>query len=334
MWATLLTLGVLLGASEEAPQEISAAAVPEAAPAVEASVAPVAEPSAPQAELGMSGLAALATDAYADNKLWHVRADGEFHKLVIQDPTPRADMYLLWRMRGDVQVIKGGRAFVSFGLQEKFWAEQDDSALRLTDTQVGFSYNHALALDGFGIGYFEGKKLELSERARVFLPTSRASANQDLYFSPDLLGRARFEALPGFAATVDLFFRYYVNKYAEQAGQQGGMLNQLMFGPNLNLEYSLYEHPVFGAVGVGADVSSSYFKRYASRDEFESDLSSQTFWYQEYGWDAYVSYVPIPQLVASLVVSQGGPVLRDGIVNMFFAKREETEWALTLTATY
>jgi len=42
----------------------------------------------------------------------------------------------------------------------------------------------------------------------------------------------------------------------------------------------------------------------------------------------------MPQLVASLVVSQGGPVLRDGIVNMFFAKREETEWALTLTATY
>ncbi|MBI5510208.1 MAG: hypothetical protein HY903_15740 [Deltaproteobacteria bacterium] len=351
MWLAALVLGAAVSVStteaeatadEPLPPVTEPAAadpIPAAPAPTEITATPVGEAAAATAAPGdtatpTAGVEAQVSSPESDGRVWHLRAEAEFHMLAVTDPDPRNDRYMIYRARGDFDLMKGTKAFVTLGMTEKLWAEADESGFLLQDTRLGADYAHELSLDALPLDVFKGKKLELVERAQVYLPTSRASVNQDLYFAPELVSRARFQAMKDLTVGLDLFFQYRFHRYAERAGLDGGMNTQLVFGPSFGLEYTVLEHPGYGTVTVGGDVFDSNAKHYASRESYDATISSQSFWYQDYGWDGYVTYAPWQHTTFVLTLMQGGPVLRDGIVNTFLAKREETELYFWVIATY
>jgi hypothetical protein len=311
-------------------EEIEATAVtPEAAPAA-VDAAPI-ERGGEGAWVQQSTRDQVAVDA---SRKWHLSASLEFYTLAIVDVDPLPSTYNNWRVRGDIDLFPGGRLFLRLGLLQNFSAEEGENGFLLEDAALGVDYGHEVALDFIPIAYFSGRKLSLEHRLALSLPTSRVSMKRDLYAAPYLLSRARYSVIPTLLLGVDGWVRYTFARYAEKAGQYGGMNTQLDFGIQLGGEYTLLDHEKWGAVSVGADLSTSYDKKYSSREEYAAPQSSRTFWSQEYGWDAYVSYTPIKYASVVVGLGQGASVLRDGMQNIIPFHRDETEFFLQILGRY
>ena len=360
MWLSLLLIGAALAAPEEGateaviepagsvtqtepgapqPEEIQAQPVAEpseAPPAAEVKSEEAVAPPAtePKVEGDAKGLSAKLTAGSSDGRIWHLRGDVMYRQLAVTDATPANDLWMTYRLRADIDVFPHARAFIWGGIQQKFWAQPDESGWFLQDLALGMSYTQEVKLDFVPLDFFKSRKLDLAYVGRVYLPTSRASINQDLYVAPEALTRASFAITDTLSVVSDVYFQYRLNRYAEQAGLEGGMNNQLSFGPSLGLEYTFLDDDKIGTFTAGADVATAWGKKYGSRDEFSSTYSSEHMWTQDYGWDAYVTYTPWKYTTVVLTLQQGGPVLRDGIVNTFFVKREETELVLWAIAHY
>jgi len=275
---------------------------------------------------------------------WHASGSVEFRTLAISDEDPANDRYLSLQLRGDFDVFEGARAFVRFSGTQQFTAEVGESGFLLQDTMVGLDYGHEVALDFVPIEALAGKKLELEHRLALYFPTSRQSINQDKYFAPMLMSRARYSVLESLVVGVDAFARYHFHRYAERAGPSGGLNTQLdMFG-SLGVEYTVFSHKEYGTVSVGADLATWYLKSYPSGEEYESESSSETYWHQRYDWDIYATYTPLPYMTVVLGIETMGEHRRDGIIASgsgsgngiprFFGQRDDTELFLQVLGRY
>ncbi len=322
---------------EEAKPEAAAPAVePEPDGVEEIRAKPVGE-STP-ADIGGPAVTVEAGEKVAkakkDDRFWSVWGNAEYRTLLVIDEDPSNDMMLIWRAGGDVKVTSNVRAFFRIDLTERFWAEPDESGFLLQDLRVGASYpvEVDVPLDFVGLGT---QKATFKTALTLFLPASRASQNQDLYAAPRLSTKARLGIIPGLEAGLDALFHYNFNRYADRAGTQGGMNTQLFtfVGPAVDYGMELPE-PLIGNASAGAHIGWTYFRKYNSREAFESEASSQGFWRQDYDWGIYLEYAPYEFVSAALSLEQNALVARDGIVNINPFHRDETELVFSITGTY
>lgn len=255
------------------------------------------------------------------------RLDVQYRMLGVVDEDPENDQYLFYVATLSGQVLDGLTAFVQTGLLQRFVAEPDESGLYLRDTLIGARYSTPVELGA-------GLKLGLVHELGVYLPTSRASQNQDLYAAPRYRLLADLEVLPGLSVSAIPEARYRFHAYAERAGPGAPLNTQVDFGARLGLDYVALDSKTWGVAGVGASAASYYARRYAARDGHESDTSDQSPWLQSYDWEGHVFYIPMRALQVAVSVEHGGNVLRDGIANVFFTHRDETELVFTLTGKY
>jgi hypothetical protein len=352
MWLPLLLIGAALAVpegetTEAIPEPEGSVAQAESAPRTEeirAEPLEMAEPlnvqvnteeapptSETKVETGGKGLSAQLSTGGGDGRIWHLRGDVQYRQLAITDATPINDLWMVYRLRADLDVFPHARAFIWGGMRQQFWAEPGETGWFPQDLQLGLNYTQEVKLDFVPLDFFKSKKVELVHLGRVYLPTSRSSSNQDLYLAPEELSRASFGVTDELTLVGEGYFQYRMTRYAEQAGLEGGMLPVLDFGPSVGLEYTVLDRPTIGTITVGADASTYWNLLYPSREAFASSISDQYHWVQGYGWDAYASYTPWEYTTLVVMLNQGGPVVRSGIVHMYLAKREETElfiWAI------
>lgn len=269
---------------------------------------------------------------------WHLNASLEYRGLFIVDPDPANDTTLRWRLGGSFDVFERMRAWVNFGLRENFTAEVGESGFLFEDSALGVDYGHEVKLDAIPLAFFKNRSIDFEHRLGVFLPTSRYSYNQGLYLAPYALSRARFAVIESLIVGVDAFFRYRFHKYAEQAGQDGGLNTQLDFGGSLGAEYTAYTHKEWGTVTVGADLSTSWAKKYPSSQTFSSPASSRTSWQQDSGWDLYATYTPLAYLTVVAGLETSVDILRDGIIvkptRLIPGNRDDTQLFVQLLGRY
>jgi len=276
-----------------------------------------------------------------DERPWHVSGGLTYRGLVIVDEDAANDQNFSWSLRGDYDVFEGGRAWIRLGLTQNFVAEGDpeeggESGFLFQDASLGFDYGHEVGLDFVPLESFKGKKLDFEHRLGLFLPTSRASINQDMYAAPYALSRLRYAVLEPLIVGMDAWFRYRFHRYAERVGPGAGQNTQLDFGASFGVEYVPLASKEWGTVSVGADLGWGLAKRYPSGEEFVAvdERSSETFWAQDYSWDVYATYTPVKYATVVLGLEQAANVLKDGIVNVEPFHRDQTQFFVQLLARY
>lgn len=255
-----------------------------------------------------------------------VSALAQFRTLAIRDEDPRNDQSTLFQLRGQVKPFGDAAVFMRFGLIQYFVAEEGESGYRLQDALTGISYPTPVKLGNF--------ELALKHTLSFYLPTSRASQDQDLYVAPQYALDASMEVLKGLTVSVQPTVQYRWHQYAERAGYGAGMNTQVRYAARGGLDYAVLDSETFGDLGVGASAGSTWDQKYASMDDHESDTSDAAVVFQSYDWEAHVDYTPIDHLSFGVALEHGGRVLRDGIVNTFLVHRDETELAFTLSGAY
>jgi hypothetical protein len=333
-------------------------AAPAAEPAVAADPAVVAEPVVEPAPVApvveevqaqpVEGFAtpeaaaapvvtAVTTDAKKeDGKPWSAGATGEYRRLAVWDETAANNHYVLWKLRGSYKVPLELPLPVdvrlALGLTENFVSDSEvESGWLINDTALSLHTKGDLDLASLGAP----RPVSTDVWLGVYLPTSRASQNQDLYAAPMLRAVLAYEVLSHLSVSFDGNAMYHFHQYAERAGLNGGMNTQ--FSSQLALAGEWTQElpaPLFGDISVGADLNTSYERHYASRESYESEASSQAIWQQAWGWDAWVAWTPMESLTASLSLERGAPVLRDGIVNLDLGHRDEIEVVASIDVTY
>ncbi len=310
---------------ETASEEETAEAVPE-----ETTSTTAAEEQA-EARLGATRpLTNMERQANINDRAYQLSAYSQFRTLATVDETPANDRYVLYGIRGDVRLEPTLSVFTSMGLTQNFVAEPDESGWQLQDWVIGVDYLHRMPLSGLGID----RDLAFSHRLQLFLPTSRQSRAQDLYLATQNTHRARINITDELVTGLDFSFQYRWHEYAERAGYSGGLNTRLILGGAAVVEYTLLDDEDFGVLLLGVDARTRYLLRYQSRDSYQSDASDQAPWMQDYGWDAYLYYFPIPQLIFAVSLEHNGQVLRNGVVNTFFTHRDETELAFLVMGRY
>ncbi len=313
---TTVALGLVLPALGAHAQTAATAPAPVATapPATVAATVPAPAP------------ASAAPENEAPKKGWSVTAGAQYRELAVIDDMNRNDSIVLWSFGGSVEAFKGGRVSIRTGLSERFVAQPEESGWLLRDTAIGLGYATPLELGS--------KTLELNHKVQVFLPTSRASLAQDLYCAPQYVLAASMEVVHGLSVSFSPDVRYRWHKFAERDSQVGEMNVRWEIDAGGGLDWTFLESDTFGSLTIGASASSGWQKYYTANDTRPSKASDPAAWAQGYGWEAHLGYDPLKYLSLGASLEQGGSVLRDGIVNVFFAHRDETEMAFTVTGTY
>jgi hypothetical protein len=256
----------------------------------------------------------------ADEQLVTLTGSAELRTLAIIDETPQNDTSVNWALRADTHLYEGGTVYARLGVLQRFVAPVGDTGLRLQDLSLGATYAHTVELVSF------------VHRLAVSLPTSGESQRQLMYAAPTLASVARVTVLERLTLGLTGSFQYRFHGWAESDEGRGN--NQLVMGGGLSADVSLIDSDVFGSLSVGADISTTWLKRYPSIPNHVSTASDQTFWLQDYGWGAYAYYTPWPFLSASLGIEQGGSLLDEGIVRAHFLHRDETELVVRIIGRY
>jgi hypothetical protein len=286
--------------------------------------APALAADAPDAALSPAAPAVMAN---ADEpRLYKVAALAQFRTLAIRDEDPANDQSMLYQLRGEGRLSDRLTLGVRVGMTQAFSAEEGESGYRLQDTLASASYRTPVDL-GF-------RELKLRHALGVYIPTSRASQQQDLYVAPQYSLSASLEVVKDLTFTLQPSLQYRWHEYAERAGYRGGMNTQVRYAVRGGLDYQVLDSSTFGNLAVGASAGSTWDQKYASRDAFTSDESDQVYVSENYDWEFHIEYAPVDYLSAGIALEHGGRVLRDGIVNTFLVHRDETELAFTLSGSY
>jgi hypothetical protein len=283
-------------------------------------------------------------------KPWQVLGEVQYRALVVRDEDPANDQRMLYRLGYSYalrpELILAARG----GVSQRFVSEEDESGFRLDDTALSASYQHEVDLARLGWD----RSLGLVHRLRVYLPTSRRSQQDDLYFAAEWMTRARVRVTDQLFTGLRGVLQYHAHGYAEQSGPGGEALPRVVVEALAFLEYSPLVSPSLGTLTVGADVYSDQTIDYPSRDpgQISADElppgtladrtdtlvgagSTDIFSSPHFGYDLYVVYQP-PfehlQFMASL--EQVGNAVRYGESRLFLFNRDETEFALRVMVTY
>lgn len=273
-----------------------------------------------------AGTSSASAAANAEDKPFTLGVSIQFRTLAVSDEDPANDRGLFYRGELGWAVTERVSGFIRAGVAHRFVEVGTAPAVRFQDMQVGGVYHDELHLAA-------DQKVDLRAQLGLYLPTSRASQRQTLYAAPDLSVGATWSPVDWLGVDLGVLGQYRFVQFAERDGPGAPMNTQLVLGASLGASVTPYQAEDRRWV-LGGAVSTTARKRYASADTFESPSSDETFWDQLYGWSVYTSFTPVAWLTASLALEQGGPVLRDGVVNVFFTKLEETELVLGLALRY
>ena len=249
-----------------------------------------------------------------------------YYMLATVDEDPENDQSLSWSVGARAKVLPDLTIFANAGVTERFTVEKDESAFRARDTRVGARHSTELEL-----GPLEAN---LENTVTLYLPTSRASLNQDLFIAPQIASSLSIEPVDNLTLSIGPRFRYRFHKYAERAGKAGIMNTQYEISGNIGADYRILKDRTWGKLSAGVSTMSTWIRRFNSRDDHSSASSDRAVWLQRYGWEAHVGYTPIKVATLSLAVDQTGSVLRDGVVNTFVAHRDETMLIFRLSGRY
>jgi hypothetical protein len=283
-------------------------------------------------------------------KPWRVAADVQYRSLLVTDEDPANDRYFLYRAQASYYPRRWLSVFARLGLYQRFVSVQGESGFRMEDTVLGATAEQSVSLAPWGWQ----RRLALSHGLRVYLPTSFASHEQNLYLATEWSTRARLRLVGELFAGVRGTLHYRFHEYAEQAGPEGGTLPRFVAGLAPFVEYSPLVSDKWGTLTVGADFVGDETVDYPSRDPASigsSQLppgtlagsngsiggagSNDSFVTPHYGYDLYAVYAPpIPYLSFIVSLEQSGNVVRYGEPRLYFIHRDQTELALHLVATY
>ena len=280
------------------------------------------EVDAVESDVGGSGVAAAPARLPVN-----LSASVSHHAPVVTDEDPANDQRMSYGLRAKAKITDRSSVFVRGGVTQSFVDESGESGLNAQDSRLGAQLKTPIDLGGW-------KELSLMHTLQVWLPTSRASQRQDLYFASQYSAMASLEPVANLTVSLRPWTRYRFHKYAERAGLHGDMATQFELGTNLGVDYALFKFEHWGTISAGGSTGTSWHKQYASRDDHESATSDQDMWNQHYGWEAHASYEPFAALSINMTLDQSGSVLRNGVVNTFLAKREETQLITTISARY
>lgn len=250
----------------------------------------------------------------------------QLRTLAVSDEDPANDRGLYYKAELGWKVTDDIRGFIRAGVTHRFVQVGTSPAVRFTDMLIGFGYTTDLELAA-------DQKIELAAQLGLYLPTSRVSQRQSLYAAPDLSLGASWAPLDWLSVDMGVHGNYRFMQFAERAGPGGTLNTQLVMGGSLGLAVIPYKTDE-SRVSLGASVSTNLRKRYEAADVFESPNSDAVYWDQFYGWSLFAAWSPLKWLTATVALEQGGPVVRDGVVNVFFTKLEETELVVGLAARY
>lgn len=260
-----------------------------------------------------------------------LRAALQYRQLTVSDQTPSNDRYGSFDFALSFKPTKQVSAFLTLGVLQKGWAEEGETGAFFKDMAVGAAYTHPVALDALGVGLYQKQQAKLSANLRLWLPTSRASSRQEMYTAPELRLAASAPVLPDWVEVgLELRSTYRFIKYAERAGIDGALNTRFTLQAIPFLEVEFLKLGRFGTVNLEADVWWLWALSYPSRDHHSTTASGADYWQQQFGWDLGLAYHPKPWAKVGFSFEQGGNLLRDGIVNMFYDLRDENEFAVTV----
>ena len=102
-----------------------------------------------------------------------------YRKLLITDVDPANDMLMLYGLGVSGRLFQGATAYLKLGLSERFVSVDRESGFLFRDVVLGTKVSTPIDLGG-------GRTLALSNVVAFYLPTSRASLNQDMYVAAQL----------------------------------------------------------------------------------------------------------------------------------------------------
>ena len=254
----------------------------------------------------------------------------QWRQLAVADQDPANNQYLLFFLAGSYRLPWNLSAVAQLGATQKFVAEEGETGFFFQDMALGLGYKHTLPLPRLG----QLDKVSLGHQLLFYLPTSRASWNQDLILAPQWKTVASVSALSILSLDLEGFFQYRFHRYADRVGPGGGLNTRLVLGGALRGNVDIWEWKSWGKLRGGVEGSCSWVLKYPSRDSYEASVSDQAPWFQGYGWATYLDYAPRSYVSFRLALEQGGNVLREGIVNTFLFHRDETELSFGATFTY
>lgn len=282
------------------------------------------------------------------DKSWRVAGEGHYRSLLVTDEDPANDRYLLYRLQGSYFPLPWLSVFARLGLFQRFAASEDESGLRLEDTVLGATAEQPVSLAPWG---WE-RTLLLSHTLRVFLPTSFASSQQDLYFAGEWSTRAQLRLSDALVAGARGTVHYRFHEYAEQAGPGGVTLPRLVVSARPFVEYTVLRSERWGTLTFGGDVYGDETLHYPSRDpdtisaaalppgtlsaeSIRGAGSSDSYVTPHYGYDLYGVYLlPNRHLFVVLSLEQNGNVVRYGEPRLYFIHRDQTELALAVGGNF
>jgi hypothetical protein len=250
----------------------------------------------------------------------------QHRQLAVVDEDPANNQLTVYALRAQGRLTRDLSVFMTGGLVQRYVAEQGESPFRLIDSRLGVAWRTPVSLSGT-------QKLGILNEFSVFLPTSRNSQLQDMTAAPQARVQFMLQPIKGMTLALSPRFRYRFHRFAERAGQQAVMNIRIDTGVRGGIDYGLLNFGKAGRIGIGASAGTTYVRKYDSREAYASENSDQGVWLQVYDWEAHLTY-SILMLNFALSIEQGGNVLRNGVVNTFFAHRDETELVFSAFAMF
>lgn len=300
--------------------EATPAAEAPAETAETASAEPAQKPAKkPEEVSGLTGFAgASETRPYYVSGLFQFRT-----RAVSQDINTHIYMAALYRLELGYKPAPGFTLFGKVGATQNFVSWLDHPPFLIQDVALGGAYTTDISLAGLG---YQDKSIALRARALVYLPASLISQRQDLQVAPELGLTLRFEPSKTWMILLDVYGQYRAMGFAERAS--GLAMNvEAAIAAYLWVNWTFLELANDTSFSLGATISGNAITRYADSYGNRSRAS-------ELGWSLSLSWAPWASAWVSLGLEQNGPVMRDGIVNVFFTKLEETEVVLSAGARY
>jgi hypothetical protein len=345
--ASALVFGLCLPASARA-QNTAAAPVP-ALP--EAGQAPVGEGASVQSTIPETDAARDARDLSLQrpvHRSWQLVGEVAYRTLLVRDTDPANDQRMNYRLAFSYEPLERLLLSVRAGATQRFVSVEGESGLRLEDTALSALLQQPVALDGLGWD----RTLALVHRARVYLPTSFRSQQDDLLFAAEWMTRARVRLTGQLFAGLRGILQYYAYDYAEQAGLGGLTLPRFVAEAQTFAEYSPLVSAEHGTLTFGADVYVNQTIDYPSGDPgdvvalnlppgtLDADSirgagSTDTFSSPNLGFDVYMLYQPpIEHVLLTASIGQIGGAMRYGEYRVNLFNRDETELAVGVLLTY
>jgi hypothetical protein len=278
------------------------------------------------------GSGTIALSSGGCGKSWRVIGYGEYSQLVVtKDANPELGRAMRFFAQGSYRLAKKYNVSLWGRIRylQNFVAEEGESAARFQDPIIGLDYMHQKSFKEQG---YDWANLSFQHRVTGSIPAQRETRKNDLYTRISMLERMRLSPIPSVYVGPDLVGAYNFYQYAEGPGQQSTTLPQTEFSGTLVAEYYPWESEKYGSILIGVDGGLGYTLLYKGRGG--ETIQEAQRWRQNYNWDVYAYYMPIPQVWIGAAISHGQGVMREGVIDPDFWNRRTTQMSLSVTALY